>query len=117
MKTSTKLWIGLGILAVASPLGLYLPAKFKAGGAWGEWEGNELGHLVGFVPRGFRNLATLWHAPLPDYAFRGMQHADLAHLSFAYIVSALIGAAVCVGAGFAAGKLLSRKNRQLVKKK
>ena len=31
MKTTTKLWIGLGVLAVISPIGLYLPEKFKAG--------------------------------------------------------------------------------------
>ena len=39
MKTTTKLWIGLGVLAIASPLGLYLPDTFKAGEAWGEWNG------------------------------------------------------------------------------
>ncbi len=37
MKIVTKLWIGLAVLIVLSPLGLILPERFKAGDAWGEW--------------------------------------------------------------------------------
>ena len=37
MKTTTKLWIVIGILAVLTPIGLVLPAYFKSGPAWGEW--------------------------------------------------------------------------------
>ena len=31
MKTITKLWIGLGVLILCSPLGLILPEYFKSG--------------------------------------------------------------------------------------
>jgi len=37
MRNINKLWIGLGILILFLPLGLFLPSLFKAGDAWGEW--------------------------------------------------------------------------------
>ena len=37
MKTTTKLWILIGILVIFTPIGLILPAYFKSGSAWGEW--------------------------------------------------------------------------------
>ena len=37
MRTTSKLWLGVIILAFLSPLGLLLPEYFKAGDAWGEW--------------------------------------------------------------------------------
>ncbi len=116
MKTISKLWIGLGVLAIASPLGLYLPNTFKAGEAWGEWSGSTIGRIVGYIPKGLAGLSSLWNAPLPGYAFRGMEHAGLGRLSLAYIFSALLGIALCVAAGFAAGKLLSRKRSTVAKK-
>ena len=32
-----RLWIGLLIMALLTPLGIFLPEKFKAEEAWGEW--------------------------------------------------------------------------------
>jgi hypothetical protein len=117
MKRSAKVLIGFGVLALASPLGLWLPAKFKAGSAWGEWGSDEIKELVGYVPEGFEKLSSLWHAPLHDYAFRGMEHAGIGHLSLAYIFSATIGIALCIAGGFLAGKLLSGKRRHGADKK
>ena len=37
MRTISKLWIFIGILAVLAPIGIILPAYFKSGPAWGEW--------------------------------------------------------------------------------
>lgn len=37
MKTITKLWLFIVILIILVPIGLILPAYFKAGPAWGEW--------------------------------------------------------------------------------
>ncbi|MBP7836142.1 MAG: cobalamin biosynthesis protein [Candidatus Omnitrophica bacterium] len=91
MKLVTKLWIGLGILIILSPLGLFLPEHFKAGSAWGEWGIDEIGKLAGYVPKGLEKLASLWNAPIPDYAFRGWEDKGLGHLSLAYIVSAGLG--------------------------
>ncbi len=109
MKTTTKLWIGLGVLAVLSPIGLYLPEKFKAGSAWGEWGAKEMQGLVGYIPSGLGKLGKLWNAPLPDYAFKGWENLGLRHLSLAYIVSAVVGIGLCVGLAFLLGKLLSKK--------
>ena len=68
-----------------SPLGLLLPAHFKAGSAWGEWGADEMQKLVGYVPKGLEKLSSLWNAPMPDYAFKGWEEKPVATLSFAYI--------------------------------
>jgi hypothetical protein len=109
MKTTTKLWIGLGVLALLSPLGLYLTDTFKAGSAWGEWSAEEMKNLVGYIPTGLNKLSSLWKGVLPAYAFKGMKNASLGHLSMAYIVSAVVGIALCIGCGLLIGKLLSAK--------
>ena len=109
MKTTTKLWIGIGILAVLSPLGLILPDKFKAGSAWGEWGTDEIKGLVGYIPSGLQKIASFWNAVLPEYAFKGWEEKALGHLSFAYVISAIVGIALCVGGTLLIGKLLARK--------
>lgn len=109
MKTATKLWLFLVILAIISPIGLILPAYFKAGGAWGEWGADELKVLVGYMPQGLVKLSSLWNAPIPDYAFKGWEDKPLYHLSVAYIVSAIIGILITIGLVFLIGKLLGRK--------
>jgi hypothetical protein len=98
-------------LILFSPLGLLLPEHFKAGTAWGEWGIDEIGKLVGYVPKGLGKLAPLWKAPLPDYAFKGWQEKGLSHLSFAYIISAAVGMAVIVMAVLLIGRLLTRKGK------
>lgn len=109
MKISTKLWIGLGILVILCPLGLILPEHFKAGAAWGEWGIDEIKELVGYVPKGLEKLSSLWNAPLPDYAFKGWEEKGLTHLSFAYIISAVVGIIIVVAVALLIGKLLSKK--------
>ena len=109
MKITTKFWIGLGVLIVLSPLGLILPEHFKAGAAWGEWGSEEIKNLVGYIPQGIDKLSRLWNAPIPDYAHKGWEEKDLTHLSFAYILSAIIGITVTVLVVFLIGKALVRK--------
>jgi hypothetical protein len=109
MKITTKLWIGVGILGIVSPLGLFLPDHFKAGSAWGEWGAEEVQELIGYIPAGLNRLATLWSAPLPDYAFVGWEEQSLAGLSLAYIFSAIVGIMLCVGVAFMLGSILSKK--------
>jgi hypothetical protein len=110
MKITTKLWIGIAILIILSPLGLILPEHFKAGSAWGEWGVEEIKELVGYVPKGLEKLANLWNAPLPDYAFKGWEEKGLPHLSFAYIISAIIGIALIVIFVLLIGKFLVQKD-------
>lgn len=117
MKTVTKLGIGLGILAALSPIGLFLPDKLKAGAAWGEWSSDEIDGLIGYVPGGLEKLSSLWKSVMPDYAFKGWDGKGLGHLSIAYIVSALVGIALCIGCAWLLGKLLARKEKWLLRKK
>ncbi len=109
MKTTTKLWIGIAVLVMLSPLGLLLPEHFKAGSAWGEWGADEMRSLVGYIPKGLFKIATFWNAPMPDYAFKGWEEKGLSHLSIAYIISAIVGIIVVVALTFIIGKILSRK--------
>ncbi|MFH0917647.1 MAG: PDGLE domain-containing protein [Candidatus Omnitrophota bacterium] len=109
MKITTKLWLGMAILILLSPLGLLLPEHFKAGTAWGEWGINEIKKLAGYVPQGFEKLSNLWNAPMPDYAFKGWEEKGLPHLSFAYIISAIVGIILVVLAILLIGKLLVKK--------
>ena len=110
MTLTKKFWIGLGILIVLSPVGLILPDHFKAGSAWGEWGADEMQKLVGYVPQGLEKLSSLWNAPMPDYAFKGWEEKGLPHLSFAYIVSAVVGIVLIAGIVFLIGKMLAQEN-------
>jgi len=109
MRTSAKIWLGVGALALLSPLGLVLPERFKAGGAWGEWGADEMERLVGYVPQGLKHLSDIWKAPLPDYAFKGWEGKGLAHLSAAYVLSALVGIGVVALLAWLIGRWLAKK--------
>lgn len=110
MKITTKLWIGIAILIVLSPLGLILPERFNAGGAWGEWGADEIQALVGYIPNGLAKLSPLWTAPIPDYSFNGWEEKGLSHLSFAYIISAVVGTAFVSVLAWFIGKSLTKKD-------
>ena len=109
MKLVTKFWIGIVVLIILSPLGLIIPAHFKAGDAWGEWDASEMRKLVGYVPKGLEKLSDLWKAPMPDYAFKGWEGKGLPHLSFAYIISALAGIIIIVIVVLIIGRFLVKK--------
>ena len=111
MKTINKLWLGLGLLVLLCPLGLLLPERFKASSAWGEWGAEEIGKLVGYIPKGLEKLSNIWHAPMPDYAFKGWEEKGLPSLSFAYIISAILGMAVVAGIIILLGKVLFKKKK------
>lgn len=117
MKTITKLWIGLGVLAVLSPLGLILPDKLHAGSAWGEWSTQEIKNMVGYIPSGLQKLSSVWNAALPDYAIKGWEKSGQVHLSFAYILSAIVGIALCIGGTWLLGKFLTKKANNTCEKR
>jgi len=89
--SARRLWGIVLLLALLTPLGLWLPHHLGAGDAWGEWGPDDVGDQVGFVPRGLARMAGLWRAPAPDYAPLGWEDRPLAHQGIAYIVSALVG--------------------------
>jgi cobalt/nickel transport protein len=110
MTTIKKLWIGIGILALLSPLGLILPAWLGAGSAWGEWGLEEIKKLIGFIPEGMQKLAELWKSPMHDYTLSG-QKPGLAHGSLGYILTAVIGIVITSGLAYLIARLLGRKNK------
>jgi len=109
MKTITKLWILIAVLAVLAPIGLFLPECFKAGSAWGEWGIEEIGKLFGYVPGGMERMSSLWNSPIPDYSFKGWEGKPLSSLSLAYIFSAVTGVLITAGIVFLVGKFFSDK--------
>lgn len=109
-KSQKKLWIGLLILTLLTPLGVILPEKFKAGGAWGEWGPEELGRLIGYVPKGLKRLADLWKAPVPDYNF-GREGASLTTQVLSYLVSGLIGVLVVGLAIYVIAKVIFKNEK------
>lgn len=109
MKITTKLWVGIAVLILLSPLGLIIPEHFKSGAAWGEWGVDEIQKLVGYIPQGLEKLSSLWNAPMPDYAFKGWEEKGLPYLSLAYIISAVAGIAITVILMLFIGKMLAKK--------
>ena len=101
MTLAKKLWIGIGVLIVLSPIGLILPDHFKAGAAWGEWTAREIRVLTGYVPEGMDKLSSLWNAPMPGYAGNGL----------GYIIAAIFGITIIAGIVFLAGIFLKRRDR------
>lgn len=109
MKSIHKYLIAVGVLAVISPVGIYLPEIFKASSAWGEWDSDQLKELTGYIPEGIKALSHKWKALMPDYSFYGWEKAGIVHHSFAYIIAALLGISICLIATYLIGKLISRK--------
>jgi len=108
MSTAKKLWIGIGVLVLLSPLGLIIPQWFGAEGAWGEWGPRAIEKMVGFMPQGMKRLAQKWNDPMAGYTVPG-QGRDFAGGTFGYIITGLIGIALAAGLMFLIAKLLIRK--------
>jgi hypothetical protein len=111
MKTTKRLWWGLAVLVLISPLGLILPELFKSGPAWGEWSLEEIEKLLGFVPEGIRRLSDLWSAPVPDYSLKSWEGQGLAKSGLAYFFSGVLGVGLIGLLSFFVGKLLTRKDK------
>jgi len=109
-KFQKKLWTWLFIMAFLTPLGIYLPQKFKAGGAWGEWSTEELEKLLGYVPAGIKKIADFWKAPVSDYNFGG-ENAAFSTQVISYIISAIIGIAVAAVLIYAITKFLFKHEK------
>ncbi len=109
MSTIKKLWIGIGILILLSPLGVIVPKWFGAEGAWGEWGLDKIEKLAGFVPAGMKRLTESWKAPLAGYELPD-QSKGLAGESFGYVITAIIGVVFTAGLMHLVARLLGRRN-------
>ncbi len=112
MKETRKLWWGLGILILISPVGLILPEMFKSGPAYGEWNLEEVERMLGFIPEGLRIVADLWAAPIPDYNLRSWEGKGMAVSSLGYVLSGILGVGVIVLGASLLGKILGKKNHR-----
>jgi cobalt/nickel transport protein len=95
MTFKKKLWIGILILTIITPLGIYLPEAFDAEDAWGEWSIETVEKLIGFIPEKMKEDADLWKAPVPDYNL-GSEESPAYVGIISYIISAVIGICLCV---------------------
>jgi cobalt/nickel transport system permease protein len=99
--TSRKLWLGLALAIVLTPLGIV-----AVGSAWGEWSAEDFSDAATrqqiaaasknqsppqHAPSGLERLSSLWKAPVPDYA-----PSFIKSPSFGYFVSAMIGVALII---------------------
>lgn len=117
-RSARSLWAGLAVLMLVTPLGL-----IAAGTAWGEWGAADFADPAARAqieaasgqvaaptqaPEGFARLATVWSAPIPDYAPTFMRSEG-----FGYILSALLGGGLIILTflliAWVAGKLSSKQ--------
>ncbi len=92
-------WGALAALVLLTPIGLLAP-----GTAWGEWGRQELEQSgLGYIPAGFDRWSNLWSAPMSGYG-----HSALVDPTIGYVVSAVIGVGVVLGAIFGLGWVFER---------
>ena len=109
-KFQKKLWIGLIIMALLTPLGVYLPEKLGAGDAWGEWGTETIEKMLGYVPEGMKKIADIWKAPVSDYNLGG-DSASMTVKIISYVVSAVVGIGLVAIAVYFIGKLMRRHEK------
>jgi len=110
------LWTGVAVFMILVPIGL-----FAAGTAWGEWSAGDLTDpatraqiitasantpLPAATPAGLERLASIWSAPLPDYAPAFLRSAALG-----YALSALFGTGLIILLTIPLGAALGRTRR------
>lgn len=84
-KSGKALGILMGVLIVATPLGL-----LAEGTAWGEWGTDDIAATgIGYTPRGMLKGFSL-KSLVPDYSISGLPDW------FGYILSAVLGAAILI---------------------
>jgi cobalt/nickel transport system permease protein len=105
MKPASKslrwVWAAFAALVLLTPIG-----SLAEGTAWGEWGTDQFAEELHMsVPAGLEKLSGLWTAAIPDYAPEFIQNPLLG-----YLVAAIIGSALAIGATWAIAKLLARKD-------
>ena len=108
-----KMWIGLAILLLLTPLGI-----LAAGSAWGEWSPVDFadahtrqqiaaasGHAAppAHAPAGLVRLSAIWNAPLARYA-----PAFIPTITFGYLASAMMGVGLIIVFGLVLRSVLAR---------
>ncbi len=111
MSNWKRLFIGILILVLLSPIGIILPTLFNAGSAWGEWGPEELKEMVGYVPRGIEKLSSLAKPLFPDYNIKGWEDKDILYQSVGYVVSGVVGVLVVILITYVIGRWSVKKKK------
>ena len=109
-KIQKRLWTGLLIMALLSPLGILIPEIFNSGGAWGEWGADTLEKLLGYVPEGLKKHTDLWKAPVPDYNLGGEDTSMPARV-ISYVASGIIGILAVVMVIYVISKIMVKNEK------
>lgn len=109
-KSQRKLWIGLFVMALLTPLGIVLPHLFNAGAAWGEWGVDKLEQLLGYTPQGLKKLSDLWKAPVPNYSFGG-RDASMTLQIVSYVASGVLGVLAVALAVFLISRFMAKNDK------
>jgi cobalt/nickel transport system permease protein len=111
-----KMWGALAVVLLLTPLGI-----LAGGAAWGEWAPKDFAEAAArariaaisgniaapaAVPSGMARLATVWTAPLPDYAPHFVKSAG-----FGYLLSAMFGVGLIVAAAWLVQRLTEGARR------
>lgn len=108
MRELRPLVAALLVMALLTPVGIYLPEILKAGGAWGEWGIGEVRRMAGYAPEGMEKTSRSWKAPVPDYARDAGEGSSFPQRGFRYLLSAFLGVAACGGAAYLLARRLAR---------
>jgi cobalt/nickel transport protein len=103
-KMTRNIIIVLAVLIVLTPLGL-----IATGETFGEWSKEVIKERLGYVPSGLEGLSSIWSAPMPDYGIPGLGDTTIGAAA-GYVLSAIVGVLVCVGALYLFGKLIARND-------
>ena len=109
-RSQRKLWIGLFVMALLTPLGIVLPHLFNAGAAWGEWGVDKLEQLLGYTPQGLKKLSDLWKAPVPNYSFGG-RDASMTLQIISYVASGVLGVLAVALAVFLISRFMAKNDK------
>ena len=111
-----ELWGALAVVLLLTPLGI-----LAGGAAWGEWAPRDFAETAArariaatsgntappvSAPSGMARLATVWTAPLPDYAPHFVKSAG-----FGYLLSAMFGVGLIVAAAWLVQRLTEGARR------
>jgi cobalt/nickel transport system permease protein len=102
-RAASGLWATLAVALLLTPLGI-----LAGGAAWGEWAAKDYSTAAAraqiaavsgaappaAAPSGLARLATLWTAPITDYA----PHIAIKSAAFSYLLSAIFGVGLILSA-------------------
>ncbi len=103
-KLTRNILIVLALLILLTPIGL-----LAAGETFGEWSLEGIKDKIGYAPSGMSGLSHLWNAPMPDYGLPGLGDTTIGG-AIGYVVSAVVGVLICVGAAYLLGKLVAKND-------